>query len=138
MADLLETAAAAGTFQTLLEAIQTADLTETLKSEGPFTVLAPTDQAFAQLPNGTLEELKQDLSKLKQVLFYHVLSGDVRSDDLAEIHEAPTLEGSVLIVEQNGGVRVNDIPVVQTDILTDNGVIHVIDGVLMPTILIPE
>ncbi|MFM7427392.1 MAG: fasciclin domain-containing protein [Elainella sp.] len=134
----METAAGAGSFQTLLEAIQTAELTETLKSEGPFTVLAPTDQAFARLPDGTMEELKQDLSKLKQVLFYHVLSGDVRSDDLAEIHEAPTLEGSVLIVEQEDGVRVNDIPVVQTDILTDNGVIHVIDGVLMPTILIPD
>ncbi len=138
MADLLETAAADGKFQTLLEAIKTAELTDALKSEGPFTILAPTDQAFARLPEGTMEDLKQDLSKLKQVLFYHVMSGDVRSDDLAEIHEAPTLEGSVLIVEQGDGVKVNDISVIQTDILTDNGVIHVIDGVLMPTILIPE
>jgi uncharacterized surface protein with fasciclin (FAS1) repeats len=143
MADLLETAAQAGSFKTLLEALQFAELTDTLKSPGPFTVLAPTDEAFAQLPEGTLESLKQDLSKLKQVLFYHVLYGDVRSDDLAEIDEAPTLEGSVIAVEHsstgnNGGVTVNGANVTQTDILTDNGVIHVIDAVLIPTILSPE
>lgn len=138
MADLLETAAKAGSFKTLLSAIETAELSDTLKSPGPFTVLAPSDDAFSQLPDGTLDNLKQDPSKLKQVLFYHVLFGDVRSDDLAEIHEAPTVEGSIVIVEQQDGITVNDVPVVQTDILADNGVIHVIDGVLMPTILSPE
>lgn len=138
MPDLLETAANAGSFQTLLSAIETAGLTDTLKSPGPFTVLAPPDQVFSQLPDGTLEELKQDPSKLKQVLFYHVLFGDVRSDDLAEIHEAPTVEGSVVIVEHKNGITVNDAQVTKMDILADNGVIHVIDTVLMPTILIPE
>lgn len=138
MANLLETAATAGSFKTLLSAIETAGLADTLKSPGPFTVLAPSDEAFSQLPNGALEALVEDVSKLKQVLFYHVLSGDVRSDDLAEIHEAPTLEGSIVIVEQSGGIKVNDVQVTQTDILADNGVIHVIDAVLMPTILSPE
>lgn len=138
MANLLETAAQSGRFTTLLNAIETAELSDMLKSPGPFTILAPSDQAFQKLPQETLESLKQDISKLKQVLTYHVLYGDVRSDDLGEIHEAPTLEGSVVIVEQNGGITVNDIPVREMDILTDNGVIHVIEGVLLPTILIPE
>lgn len=138
MADLLETATKAGQFKTLLGAIEAAGLVETLKSPGPFTLLAPTDEAFARLPAGTLDDLKQHDSKLKQTLFYHVMSGDVRSDDLAEIHEAPTLEGSILFVDQTDGIKVNDAQVTQMDILTDNGVIHIIDTVLMPTILSPE
>ncbi len=138
MADLLETAAQVGSFTTLLQVIETAELTDVLKSPGPFTILAPSDQAFQKLSPETLESLQQDLSKLKQILSYHVLFGDVRSDDLAEIHEAPTLEGSVVIVEQNGRITVNDITVSQMDILADNGVIHTIDTVLMPTILSPE
>lgn len=138
MANLLETAATAGSFKTLLSAIETAGLADTLESPGPFTILAPSDEAFSQLPDGTFQALQEDISKLKQVLFYHVLFGDVRSDDLAEIHEAPTVEGSVVIVEQKDGITVNDAQVTQTDILADNGVIHVIDSVLMPTILSPE
>lgn len=138
MADLLETAAQAGQFKTLIEAIETAGLTKTLNAEGPFTILAPSDQAFSQLPDEAWDDLKQNVPKLKQVLFYHVLFGDVRSDDLAQIHEAPTVEGSIVIVEQTDGIKVNDAQVTQTDILADNGVIHVIDTVLMPTILLPE
>lgn len=138
MANLLETAAQAGQFKTLLEVIETAGLAETLKSPGPFTVLAPTDEAFAKLPADELDELKQNNSALKQVLFYHVLSGDVRSDDLAAIHEAPTLEGSIVMVEQGEGISVNDAQVTLMDILADNGVIHVLDSVLIPTILMPE
>jgi uncharacterized surface protein with fasciclin (FAS1) repeats len=138
MANLLETASEAGQFKTLLQAIESAGLTDTLNAEGPFTILAPSDQAFAQLPEGELDSLKQNVSKLKQVLFYHVLFGDVRAEDLAQIHEAPTVEGSIVVVEQSDGIKVNDARVTQTDILVDNGVIHVIDTVLIPTILMPD
>jgi uncharacterized surface protein with fasciclin (FAS1) repeats len=138
MADLVATATEAGSFQTLLTAVKTAGLVDFLQSPGPFTVLAPTDQAFANLPEGTLDQLMQDPHKLKRILLYHVLSGDVRSDDLTQIDEAPTEEGSVLAVEHDQGVKVNDANVTQMDILTDNGVIHVIDAVLMPAIMMGE
>ncbi|NJL36096.1 MAG: fasciclin domain-containing protein [Leptolyngbyaceae cyanobacterium RM2_2_4] len=135
MANLIETATEAGSFKTLVTAVERAGLVDILKSEGPYTVLAPTDDAFDQLPQGTLDSLLQDSHKLKQVLLYHIISGDVRSDDLAQIDEAPTMEGSIVAVEQNG-VRVNEAKILQTDILTDNGVIHAIDAVLMPSILV--
>lgn len=136
MANLIETAASAGNFKTLLAAINAAGVKELLESEGPMTVLAPTDDAFAKLPAGALDELLQDLPKLKRIVMYHILSGDARSDDLAQIDEAPTEEGSILAIEHsNGSIKVNDATVVKMDILTDNGVIHVIDGVLMPAIL---
>ncbi len=135
MANLLETAASAGSFKTLLSAVEKVGLATELDGEGPFTLLAPTDEAFAKLPDGALDELLDDPTKLKRVLSYHVLFGDVRSDDLAQIDEAPTVEGSVVAVNHDNGVRVNNIPVTQTDILTDNGVIHVIDGILMPAML---
>lgn len=135
MANLIETANESGSFKALVTAVERAGLADILKGEGPYTVLAPTDDAFNQLPEGTLDSLLQDPHKLKQVLLYHVISGDVRSDDLAEIDEAPTMEGSVIAVEQIDGVRVNEAKVLQTDILTDNGVIHAIDAVLMPAIL---
>ena len=136
MANLVETAASAGDFKTLLTAIDSAGLTAFLESEGPMTVLAPTDDAFAKLPEGLLDELLQDHAKLKRIVMYHILSGDARSDDLAQIEEAPTEEGSILAIEHsNGSIKVNDATVVKMDILTDNGVIHVIDRVLMPAIL---
>jgi uncharacterized surface protein with fasciclin (FAS1) repeats len=135
MANLIETATEVGSFKTLVTAVERAGLADILKSEGPYTVLAPTDDAFDQLSEGTLDSLLQDSHKLKQVLLYHVISGDVRSDDLAQIDEAPTMEGSVVAVEQNGA-RVNEAKILQTDILTDNGVIHAIDAVLMPSILV--
>lgn len=138
MANLLETAAQRGQFKTLLSVIETAELQDILQSEGPFTLLAPSDQVFSRLSEQELADLQHDGAKLKQVLLYHVLYGDVRSDDLAQIDEAPTVEGSIVAVEQQNGIQINDATVVEMDILADNGVIHVIDHVLMPTILIPE
>lgn len=138
MPNLLETAKSAGTFKTLLAVIEKASLTSTLEGPGPFTVLAPTDEAFAKLPKETLDALLEDLPKLNKVVAYHVLSGDVREEDLAEINEAPTLEGSIVAVDHDGGIRINEAKVVKTDILTDNGVIHIIDTVLMPAIVAGE
>jgi uncharacterized surface protein with fasciclin (FAS1) repeats len=135
MADILETAIDAGTFNTLISAVEAADLVNTLKGEGSYTLLAPTDDAFAKLPPGTLDSLLQDMPKLKRVLLYHVLFGDVRSDDLAQIDEAPTVEGSVIAVDHTSELKVNDVKVLKLDILADNGVIHVIDGVLMPAMI---
>ncbi|MBD2772432.1 fasciclin domain-containing protein [Iningainema tapete] len=136
MANLVETARNAGKFNTLVKAVEAANLVETLTSPGPYTVFAPTDDAFAKLPEGTLDSLLQDIPKLEKILTYHVAFGDVRSDDLSEIDEAPTVEGSVLAIESaNGKFKVNDANVVQTDILTENGVIHVIDAVLMPALV---
>jgi uncharacterized surface protein with fasciclin (FAS1) repeats len=136
MADLLETAINAGNFNTLVKAVDALQLRETLQSPGPFTIFAPTDEAFAKLPEGTLDSLLQDIPKLKKIVTYHVAFGDVRSDDLAQINEADTVEGSVVAIESiNGKFKVNDANVLKTDILTDNGVIHVIDEVLMPAIV---
>lgn len=136
MPDLVETAVNAGNFNTLAKAVEAAELVEILKSPGPYTVFAPTDDAFAKLPPGTLDSLLQDIPKLKKILMYHVANGDVRSDDLIQIDHAETLEGSIVAVDSaDGKVKVNDANVLKTDILTDNGVIHVIDAVLMPAIV---
>ncbi len=133
MADLVETAVNAGNFNTLVKAAKAANLIETLKSPGSFTLFAPTDEAFAKLPEGTLDSLLQDIPKLKKIVAYHVASGDVRSDDLVQIHEAETLEGSIVVIESaDDKIKVNNANVLKTDILTDNGVIHIIDEVLMP------
>ncbi|MBL1178577.1 fasciclin domain-containing protein [Pantanalinema sp. GBBB05] len=139
MANLLETVAKNQRFTTLISAVETAELTEILQSPGPFTILAPSDEAFARLPEGTIAELLQDIPKLQRVLLYHVLPGDVRSDDLAQIDEAPTVEGSVIAVEQQDQkITVNQAKVIEQDVLTDNGVIHTIDRVLMPALLAGE
>lgn len=138
MADLVETAEQTGTFKTLTKAIALAELVEILTSPGPFTVFAPTDEAFDQLPAGTLEALIQDVHTLKRLLTYHVAFGDVRQEDLLEIDEAATVEGSVLAIDSSNGIKVNDANVVQSDVLADNGVIHVIDKVLMPALLVAE
>ncbi|OWY69553.1 fasciclin [cyanobacterium TDX16] len=136
MADLLETAANAGHFKTLVKAVDALELRETLKSPGIFTIFAPTDEAFAKLPEGTLDSLLQDLPKLKKIVTYHVAFGDVRSDDLAQIDEVETVEGSILAIESaNGTVKVNNASILKTDIVTDNGTIHAIDSVLMPAIV---
>ena len=137
MANLLEAAQQAG-FKTLLQAIEATELTEILKSPGPYTVFAPTDEAFANLPEGTLESLLQDIPKLKRIVAYHVASGDVRAEDLMEIQEAETVEGSVLAIDSSNGIKVNDANVVQSDVLTDNGVIHIIDAVLIPALVAAE
>ena len=138
MADIVETAVNAGTFKTLVKAVEAADLVEVLKGPGPYTVFAPTDEAFAQLPEGTLDSLLQDIPKLKRILTYHVAFGDVRSDDLMQIDEAPTFEGSIVAIDSTNGIKVNDAKVVKADILADNGVIHVIDAVLVPSLLAAE
>ena len=136
MADLLETATNAGNFKTLVKAIDALELRETLRSPGIFTIFAPTDEAFAKLPEGTLDLLLQDLPKLKKIVTYHVAFGDVRSDDLAQIDEVETVEGSILAIESaNGTVKVNNASILKTDIVTDNGTIHAIDSVLMPAIV---
>ncbi|MCV3215025.1 fasciclin domain-containing protein [Plectonema radiosum NIES-515] len=137
MANLVETAVKAGNFNTLLKAVKATKLDEEiLNTPGSYTVFAPTDEAFAKLPEGTIEALLQDIPKLKKIVAYHVSFGDVRSDDLAQIDEAETVEGSVLAIESaDGKIKVNDANVLKTDILTDNGVIHVIDQVLMPAMV---
>jgi uncharacterized surface protein with fasciclin (FAS1) repeats len=136
MADLVETAIAAANFNTLIKAAKAVNLIETLKSPGSFTLFAPTDEAFANLPEGTLDLLLQDILKLRKIVAYHVASGDVRSDDLAQINEAETLEGSIVAIEfADSKFKVNNANVLKTDILTDNGVIHIIDAVLMPAMV---
>ena len=122
--DIVDTAVAAGSFNTLVEAVKAADLVDTLKGEGPFTVFAPTDEAFAKLPSGTLEGLLADKAKLAKVLTYHVVPGKIMSSDLAGVASLKTVEGSDLMVA--------DIPVSSVDIATSNGVIHVISEVLIP------
>ncbi|PSB52405.1 fasciclin domain-containing protein [Chamaesiphon polymorphus] len=136
MANILETASQSGDFTVLLKAIKATELEDTLNSEGSFTVLAPTDDAFAKLPQAERDALFDNLPKLKRIVLYHAVMGNVQSDDLAEIDEAPTVEGSVLAIKRGEGkVRINDALVTQMDILADNGVIHKIDTVLMPAIL---
>ena len=138
MADLVETTEQAG-FKTLARVIAAAELAEILKSPGPYTVFAPTDEAFGKLPSGTLSALLEDIPKLKRIVSYHVTFGDVRAEDLMEIAEAETVEGSIVAIESSDGtIKVNDAQVVQSDILTDNGVIHVIDTVLIPALVAAE
>ena len=138
MADIVETAVNAGTFKTLVKAVEATELVEFLKSPGPYTVFAPTDDAFAKLPEGTLDSLLQDIPKLKRILTYHVAFGDVRAEDLMQIEEAETVEGSIVAIDSADGIKVNDANVVKSDILADNGVVHVIDTVLIPTLVAAE
>ncbi|MDP8966922.1 MAG: fasciclin domain-containing protein [Cyanobacteriota bacterium] len=135
MADIVETAINAGSFNTLVKAVEAADLVDILKSPGPYTVFAPIDEAFARMPEGTLDSLLQDIPKLKKILTYHVLFGDVRTDNLLELEEAETVEGSIVTIDTTNGYKVNQAVVVTPDILADNGVIHVIDSILMPAML---
>jgi len=133
--DIVETAVAAGSFKTLAKALQAADLVTTLKGAGPFTVFAPTDEAFAKLPAGTLENLlkPENKAKLRRILTYHVVSGTVIAGDVVKLQSAKAVSGdTVKIGAQNGGVTVNQANVVKTDITASNGVIHVIDAVMLP------
>ena len=132
MADIVDTAVAAGSFTTLVAAVKAAGLVDTLKGPGPFTVFAPTDDAFAKLPAGTVESLLQDVPKLTQILTYHVVPGAVMSSDITGPMNPTTVEGSTLKIDPTNGVKVNDATVVTPDIKADNGVIHVIDAVLIP------
>jgi uncharacterized surface protein with fasciclin (FAS1) repeats len=131
--DIIETASAAGSFTTLARAIEAAGLTETLKGEGPFTVFAPTDEAFAKLPEGTLDALLQDREKLTAILTYHVVPGEVTSEQVSRIASAKTVNGKDLEINAEGGrVMVENATVTQADIPASNGIIHVIDTVLLP------
>ena len=134
-ADIVDTAVGAGSFKTLVAAVKAAGLVETLKGEGPFTVFAPTDEAFAKLPKGTIESLlkPENKSKLVDILTYHVVSGNVMAKDVVNLTSAKTVQGSkVNIKVNNNNVMINNAKVVKTDIVCGNGVIHVIDTVIMP------
>ncbi len=131
-ADIVETAVSAGQFTTLVKAVQAAGLVDTLKGKGPFTVFAPTDAAFAKLPAGALDSLLKDKEKLTQVLTYHVVPGKVMAAQV-KAGEVKTVEGqSLSVTTKNGAVMVDEAKVVKTDIVASNGVIHVIDTVVMP------
>ncbi|MGB5557514.1 MAG: fasciclin domain-containing protein [Paracoccaceae bacterium] len=132
--DIVDTAVGAGSFTTLVAAVQAAGLVDTLKGEGPFTVFAPTDEAFAALPAGTVEELlkPENKDKLTAILTYHVVPGKVMSTDLSNDMKAATVEGSEVTIMTEGGVMVNGANVTTADIEASNGVIHVIDAVIMP------
>jgi len=131
-ADIVDTAKSAGSFNTLVAAIEAAGLTETLKGKGPFTVFAPTDEAFAKLPAGTVDALLKDKEKLAKILTYHVVSGTVMAKDVKP-GKVTTVEGSKLnITKGTNGVKVDSANVVATDVVATNGVIHVIDSVVLP------
>jgi uncharacterized surface protein with fasciclin (FAS1) repeats len=123
MADIVDTAVNAGSFSTLVE---------TLKGKGPFTVFAPTDAAFAKLPAGTVDGLLKDLPQLKKILTYHVVSGKVMASDVTKLKSAKTVEGSDVKIDASHGVKINSSMVTTPDVAADNGVIHIIDTVLMP------
>lgn len=131
--NIVETAQSAGQFQTLLTAAKAAGLADTLAKDGPFTVFAPTDEAFDKLPAGTVEKLLKDKEKLKQILLYHVVKGKVTSKEVVKLDSAETLAGQKLPIKvEDGTVHVGAAKVVKADVAASNGVIHVIDTVLIP------
>ncbi|SDU35621.1 fasciclin domain-containing protein [Halopseudomonas salegens] len=131
-ADIVDTAVAAGSFNTLVTAVEAAGLVDTLKGDGPFTVFAPTDEAFAAIPADDLEALLNDQEALTAVLTYHVVAGKVMAEDVVGLSSAETVQGQSLTIDSSDGVKVDGANVVKTDIKASNGVIHVIDTVLMP------
>jgi len=137
MKSIVDVAIEAGNFKTLVQAVQAADLVDTLKGEGPFTVFAPTDEAFGKLPEGTVESLLKDIPKLKDILLYHVVSGKVMSEDVVKLKNAKTIQGKEIKIDSSKWhmhkyVKVNDSNIITPDVETDNGVIHIIDKVLLP------
>jgi uncharacterized surface protein with fasciclin (FAS1) repeats len=130
-ADIVDTAVKAGSFKTLATALQAAGLVDTLKGKGPFTVFAPTDEAFAKIPKADLDALLKDKAKLTAVLTYHVVPGKVMAADV-KAGKVKTVQGGELTVATAGGVKVDNANVIKTDIVADNGVIHVIDSVVLP------
>ena len=130
--DIVDTAVEAGSFTTLATALEAAGLVETLKGEGPFTVFAPTDEAFAALPEGTLEELLANPDQLAAILTYHVVPGSVESTQLEDGMTPATVNGATVEIDLDSGVMVNDATVTSADIMASNGVIHVIDQVILP------
>lgn len=132
MSNIVETAIGAGSFTTLVAAVQAAGLVDTLSGPGPFTVFAPTDEAFAALPAGTVEALLADIPQLTKILTYHVVAGKVMAADVAKLTTATSVQGGELTFDTSSGVKVNGANIVQADIEADNGVIHVIDAVILP------
>ena len=130
-ADIVDTAAKAGNFKTLAAALKAADLVKTLKGKGPFTVFAPTDEAFAKIPKADLDALLKDKTKLTAVLTYHVVPAKVMASDV-KAGDAPTVNGKPLKITTEGGVMVNNAKVIKTDVTASNGVVHAIDTVLLP------
>lgn len=131
-ADIIDTAVAAGTFSTLATALTAAGLIDTLKGPGPFTVFAPTNDAFAKIPAADLRALLEDKAALTKVLTYHVVAGKVMAADVVTMKEAKSVQGGTIAIDATAGVKVNNAMVTATDILATNGVIHVIDTVIMP------
>ncbi|HEY9827870.1 MAG TPA: fasciclin domain-containing protein [Stenomitos sp.] len=132
MADIVDTAANSGSFNTLVAAIKAAGLIDTLKGKGPFTVFAPTDEAFAKLPTGMVDGLLKDIPKLKKILTYHVVAGKIMASDVSKLKSAKTVEGEDVKIDTSDGVKINNSSVTAADVAADNGVIHIIDTVLMP------
>lgn len=130
--DIVDTAISAGSFKTLVAALNAAGLTETLKGKGPFTVFAPTDEAFAKLPAGTVDALLKDIPKLTAILTYHVVPGQVTAKDVMKLSSARTVQGQSLTINTASGVKVDGANVVMADVMASNGVIHVIDAVVLP------
>ena len=140
MNDIVDTAVAAGGFKTLVAAVQAAGLVDTLKGTGPITVFAPTDDAFGKLPAGTVASLlkPENKAKLQAVLTYHAVAGKVLAADVSRLKSAKSLQGQDLAIDTTAGVKVNGANVVQTDIVCTNGVIHVIDSVMLPNLSSPS
>lgn len=132
MKNIIETAIEAGSFKTLVTAVQAAGLVDALSGTGPFTVFAPTDEAFAKIPKETLDVVLADKAKLTAILTYHVVSGKLLASDVVNLEEIASLEGGKLIIDSSNDVMINEAKVIKTDIMCSNGVIHVIDSVLMP------
>jgi len=132
MKNIIETAAEVGNFKTLINAVQEADLVDTLKTEGPFTLFAPTDEAFSKLPAGTINKLLTDKEKLTEILTYHVVPNKVMSNQVISIKNAKTVNGKDLRIDTKNGVKIDSATVIKPDIECTNGVIHVIDKVLVP------
>ncbi|MDF5734432.1 MULTISPECIES: fasciclin domain-containing protein [unclassified Nostoc] len=132
MADIVDIAVRAESFKTLVAAVQAADLVETLKSPGPFTVFAPNDDAFAKLPAGTIQTLLQNIPQLTRILKYHVVPGKLLQADLAQLGTVNSVEGSPIKIDSSDGFEVKNATVLAADIEADNGVVHVIDTVILP------
>jgi len=132
MADIVDIAVSSDSFKTLVAAVQAAGLVETLKSPGPFTVFAPNDEAFAKLPPGTIQTLVQNIPQLTRILKYHVVSGKLAKADLAKLDTVTSVEGSTIRIDCSDGFEIKNATVLAADIDADNGIIHVIDTVILP------
>ncbi len=132
MSNIVETATAAGSFKTLVAAVQAAGLGGTLSGPGPFTVFAPTDEAFAELPAGTVEGLLGDIPKLTKILTFHVVPGKLMAADVVKLTSAKTVQGQNVTIASTNGVTINGAKVITPNVEADNGVIHVIDRVILP------